>query len=97
MKSEITDFGFNFGSIEVTRTHIDNLASVISVQTPKNKFSVRATKTGNLRFYDENGGECELVAKGFIDQLENKAVPINDHPLKDEIISKVKSGEIIFS
>lgn len=63
MKNELTKHGFDFGSLEVTRTHIDKFASVIAVKTPKSKFSVRATKTGNIRFYDEQGNECKLVNK----------------------------------
>ena len=65
MKNELTQHGFNLGSLEVTRTHSDKFASVISVETPKAKFSVRATKTGNIRFYDDQGNECELVNKKF--------------------------------
>jgi len=64
-----TEFGFNFGSMEVTRTCGDEKASVISIKTPKAKFSVRATKTGQLRFYSESGNECELVAKDYMEQL----------------------------
>jgi len=55
MKNELTQCGFDFGSLSVTRTHSDKFASVISINTPKSKFSVRATKTGNIRFYDEQG------------------------------------------
>jgi len=68
--SKITDFGFDFGSMKVTRTCSDKFASVMSIETPKAKFSVRATKTGNIRFYSESGNECELVAKDYIQQLE---------------------------
>lgn len=57
-----TQFGFDFGSMQVTRTSQDKFASVISVETPKNKFSVRATKTGKIRFYDNQGNELKLVA-----------------------------------
>ena len=54
--SVITRFGFLFGSMSVTRTAIDNKdVAIVSVATPKNKFSIRATKTGNVRFYDEQG------------------------------------------
>ena len=67
--NENTDFGFNFGSMEVTRTHRDKFASVISVKTPKTSFSVRATKTGNIRFYDDQGNECELVDKDFMKSI----------------------------
>jgi len=67
--NENTKFGFDFGSMEVTRTHGNKFASVISVKTPKARFSVRATKTGNIRFYDDQGNECELVNKDFMKSI----------------------------
>jgi len=63
MQSKITQYGFDFGSMKVTRTHSDKLASVITISTPKNKISIRATKTGNLRFYNTDGHECQLIIK----------------------------------
>ena len=67
------EFGFKFGSLLVTRTCSDgNGAHVISIATPKAKFSVRATKTGQVRFYDNQGNECELVNKDYVNQLESK-------------------------
>jgi len=60
---EITEFGFNFGSMEVTRTSSDKSSAIISIKTPKAKFSVRATKTGQIKFYDDQCNECELIAK----------------------------------
>jgi len=69
---EITEFGFNFGSIEVTRTSSDKSSAIISIKTPKAKFSVRATKTGQIRFYDDQGNECELIAKSYCEQLNRQ-------------------------
>lgn len=73
--SVITRFGFLFGSMKVTRTAEDKGVSIISVETPKAKFSVRATKTGFISFYDEQGNECEIVNKEHIEQLETYAAP----------------------
>ena len=69
---EITEFGFNFGSMEVTRTCSDKSISIVSIKTPKAKFSVRATKTGQIRFYDDQGNECELIAKSYCEQLNRQ-------------------------
>jgi hypothetical protein len=63
-----TTFGFNMGSMEVTRTCEEVSASIISIKTPKTRFSVRATKTGMVRFYDDKGSECELVIKKSINK-----------------------------
>lgn len=68
MKSELTDFGFAFGSLEVQRVAQDgNDASIIRIKADKCVFSVRATKNGSVRFYDNLGNECELVSKDFMD------------------------------
>ena len=64
------DYGFIFGSMVVTRTCDDkNGVAVISVETPKAKIGIRATKTGKVRFFDNQGNECELVNKQYIQQL----------------------------
>ena len=67
-----TEFGFSFGSMEVTRTYLDNKTNVaaISIKTDKTKFSVRATKTGQVRFFDGLGNECELVSKDYLQLIE---------------------------
>tara|TARA_R110002051_G_C8333419_1_gene437050 strand:+ start:250 stop:471 length:222 start_codon:yes stop_codon:yes gene_type:complete len=62
-------FGFDFGSMTVTRTCQDFRASTISVKTKKASFSVRATNNGSLRFFDDQGNECELVNKEYIKSL----------------------------
>jgi len=56
-------FGFDFGSMSVTRTCQDDKASIIIVATKKAKFSIRATTNGAIRFFDEQGSELKLVNK----------------------------------
>lgn len=62
-------FGFDFGSMTVTRTSQDGKSSIISVATKKAKFSIRATNNGSMRFFDDQGNECELVNKEYIESL----------------------------
>lgn len=62
-------FGFDFGSMTVTRVCQDNKAAIVSVATKKAKFSVRATNNGSIRFFDDQGNECELVNKEYINSL----------------------------
>ena len=69
--NEITKHGFNFGSMEVTRTCNDESSAVVSIKTPKTEFSVRATKTGLVRFFNEHGVECKLIAKSFSDSISS--------------------------
>lgn len=71
MMSNVTEFGFTFGSMEVERVCQDDKTGVscIKVKTPKSQFSVRATKTGFIRIYDEQGNECDIVNKDYIDGL----------------------------
>ena len=59
---------FDCGSMIVTRTCKDDKAAIISVSTKQANFSVRSTKNGSIRFFDEQGNECELVNKGYLDQ-----------------------------
>ena len=66
---EVNKFGFDFGSMTVTRTCQDERASIVSVSTKKAKFSIRATNNGSLRFYDDQGNECELVNKEYVQKL----------------------------
>mgnify|MGYP001597565924 CR=1 FL=1 len=62
-------YGFDFGSMTITRTCQDKRASIISVATKKAKFSIRATSNGSIRFFDDQGNECELVHKEYIEIL----------------------------
>lgn len=66
--SELTEFGFKFGSIDVSRTASDKSSgiTVVSIKTPKLSFSIRATKTGFISFYDGKGNECDLVDIDYI-------------------------------
>lgn len=65
-------FGFDFGSMTVTRTCQDKTASIVSVSTKKAKFSIRATNNGSIRFYDDQGNECELVNKDYLLTLQKE-------------------------
>lgn len=69
MKNEITQHGFDFGSMRITRTSQDAKASIICVATKKARFSIRSTPNGSIRFFDEYGNECELVSKEHIEYL----------------------------
>tara|TARA_R110002153_G_scaffold238168_4_gene392456 strand:- start:12104 stop:12358 length:255 start_codon:yes stop_codon:yes gene_type:complete len=69
-----TVFGFNFGSMNIERVCGDKDGPhVIKVKTPKAEFTVRATKTGQVRFFSSTSDECELVSKHYINQLEEIA------------------------
>ena len=70
-----TEFGFNFGAMKVTRVYGDNKSHLINIKTPKVSISVRSTPTGQVRFFDEQGNECELVNKQYANNLhEGKRV-----------------------
>lgn len=61
VKSEETKFGFNFGSMEITRTCSDYKgAAIIIVSTPKGRLSIRASKTGVISVYDGSGVKLNL-------------------------------------
>lgn len=49
MSNEVTDYGFKYGSMEVTRITQVRGTSVIEVTTPKQTIAIYATKTGQLR------------------------------------------------
>lgn len=67
-----TECGFNFGSMNIERVHGEgDSPHVVKVKTPKAEFSIRATKTGQVRFFDECGSECVLVAKEYVEILED--------------------------
>lgn len=80
---KVTEFGFNIGSMEVTRVYHDKSKSnnvgvaAISVKTNKTSFSVRATKTGFIRIFDEQGNECEIVNKEYINSLVADQIKYN--------------------
>ena len=69
IKSENTRYGFDFGSMEVTRVANDRLTAIINIKTKKASLNVRATKNGSMRIYDEHGNECEIVNKDYIKSL----------------------------
>lgn len=72
MQNKTTQYGFNFGSMKVSRICGDEKTGVhvVGIETRKNNIDVRATKTGQLRFF-VGEQECELVDKGYVKQLED--------------------------
>jgi len=64
--NNLTYYGFDFGSMTITRTCEDKKASIVSVSTEKAKFSIRATPNGSLRFFDDQGNECDLVQRDYL-------------------------------
>lgn len=46
---DLTEYGFRYGSMEVTRITQVRGTSVIEVTTPKQTIAIYATKTGQLR------------------------------------------------
>lgn len=51
MSNELTDYGFKYGSMEVTRITQVRGTSVIEVTTLKQTIAIYATKTGKLRIH----------------------------------------------
>jgi hypothetical protein len=61
VKNEITDFGFNFGAMKVTRTCSDYKGgAVVSIKTDKGSISIRSSKTGVITVYDNKGVKFNL-------------------------------------
>lgn len=78
------EFGFDCGSMTVTRTCHDSNSSTIVVATKKAKFSVRATKNGSIRFFDDQGNECELVNKDYLIQEDiNRVIKIKNYFIRE--------------
>ena len=69
MSDKNTDFGFNFGSIEVSRIYKEKGVSCVSIKTPKTSFSIRATKTGQVSIFDSEGNQCEIVSNDCMGKL----------------------------
>ena len=63
-------YGFDFGSMTVTRTAQDDKCAIVSVSTKKAKLSIRATPNGSVRFFDDQGNECVMVNKEYLESLE---------------------------
>lgn len=61
VRYEETQYGFNYGSLDITRIHSDDKKGwvLLQLRTPKSRIQVYATKTGKLRLFDElnNGTE----------------------------------------
>ena len=65
-----TSYSYSFGSIDISQFQKDKTGTVkIGIKTPKANFTVRATKTGQVRFFDGQGNECELVPHSLIEKL----------------------------
>ena len=61
---EIKEYGFEYGSLSVTRLHSreHDKSVVLGLKTPKREFQVYATKLGKIRIFDckLNGKEVKL-------------------------------------
>ena len=59
---EVTDYGFRYGSLEITRIHSDESKGwvILQLRTPKSQLQVYATKTGKVRIFDELTNGTEL-------------------------------------
>lgn len=55
-------------SMSVALANKGDKSSTISVSTKKAKFSIRSTNNGSIRFFDDQGNECELVNKDYLEQ-----------------------------
>lgn len=64
------ELGFGYGSMTVEKTSYNSNSSTISVSTEKARFTIRATKNGSIRFFDDQGNECELVNKDYLAQIK---------------------------
>ena len=66
IKSEVTEFGFNWGTAEVTRLFSDEAKGwvTIGIKTPKGEIQVYVTKTGKIRVHDKSGAEWKPIAQG---------------------------------
>lgn len=57
VKTEVTQYGFNFGSAKVERIASDDKRQwvVISVETSKERLHIYVTKTGKVNIHDAAG------------------------------------------
>lgn len=62
IRSELTQYGFNFGVMEVSRSFSRDGAVYISVKTPHRELQIYASPTGrSLRVFDYGKGEMKLT------------------------------------
>ena len=82
--NELTEYGFTLGGVEVERMFHDAVTgiSAINIKTNKTSFKVRVTKTGMVRFFDEQGDECKMVNKKYISELAFKAQNLKHFKVK---------------
>ncbi len=57
-----TQYGFEYGSLHIERTCSDDERGYVYIhlETPKQRIYVYATKTGKMRFFNENSKELFL-------------------------------------
>lgn len=57
-----TDYGFEYGCVEVTRMMSDDKKGwvVIGLKTPKEDIQIYVTKTGKVRIHNKEGIEYKL-------------------------------------
>ena len=57
VKTEVTQYGFNFGAVKVERLCSDDKRQwvVVGIETPKEKLQVYVTKTGKVVIRDAAG------------------------------------------
>ena len=60
MSLKQTEFGFAWGSLEVTRMASDTWGFIIEVSTPKERVEIRATRGGLLRLGPIISGDSHL-------------------------------------
>ena len=62
MTIEPIDYGFRYGSAEVTRLVSDHAKGwvLVGVKTPKQEIQIYVTRTGKIRVHSVSGGEWKL-------------------------------------
>lgn len=57
-----TQYGFEYGALNISRCCSDDKQGwvYVTLETPKKRVDVYATKTGKIRFFDENSKELFL-------------------------------------
>lgn len=54
VRSEITQYGFNYGAAEITRVHHNDKKGyvILHLKTRKKELQIYVTKTGKVRIFD---------------------------------------------
>lgn len=63
MRYEETQFGFNWGSAELTRCFSDSKKEWVTLllKTPKHELQIYVTKTGKVRIHEAGGREWKAL------------------------------------